>query len=52
MYKIDANNNIWWKVKHYNINNEYTHYTFKIIDSLQGLENIFILKNNRYNIYI
>jgi hypothetical protein len=34
MFTIDTQNNIWFKVSHYDLNNEFTHYTFKIIESL------------------
>jgi hypothetical protein len=33
----DTNNKVWYKVKHYNLNNEYTHYTFQLIKSLPFL---------------
>ena len=34
MYKIDSENNVWFKVSHYDINNEFTPYTFQKIESL------------------
>jgi hypothetical protein len=34
-YTVDKEGVIYWKVNHYDINNNYTHYTFKIIESIQ-----------------
>ena len=34
MFTIDTKNNVWFKVNHYDLNNNFTHYTFKIIESL------------------
>ena len=35
MFTIDTQNNVWYKVSHYDLNNEFTHYTFQKIESLQ-----------------